>query len=478
MQTRANIHIDSWEAYDLLHKGTLALARAERQGIHINLEYIANKKKELAKTINKLEQEFMETPFFKDWQKSSHKKVNINSSLQLRDYLYTVLNLKIEKETKSGKGSTDEEALKQLNIPALDILLKMGSLRKMKDTYLDGFEKEQVNGVIHPFFNLHIPVTYRSSSDSPNFQNLPNRDEELMKIVRSALYPRLNHTLYEFDFKGSEVRISCAYHKDPTLIKYLNDPMSDMHGDLAEQLFLVPKFNKKLPEHYTLRQAAKNGFIFPQFYGSYWKNCAPSLVCEWGKLPSIGKWKKGQGIPMPGGSFLADHLIQKGITELGTVSHQGHGNTVTGFMKHVQTIEDNFWKKRFPVYAKWKESWYADYQEKGYIDMLTGFRCSGFMRKNDVTNYPIQGASFHCLLWSLIKLDAFLIKGNFDSKIIGQIHDSIVLDMLPEEAPVIIKKIQTIVNEELPTAWKWINVPIEMEMQQYKLNGSWADKVK
>jgi DNA polymerase I-like protein with 3'-5' exonuclease and polymerase domains len=476
---KTDIHPDSWEAYDLLHKGTLALARAERQGIRIDMDYITHKKKELSKSIIKLEEEFKESTFFKDWQKSSKKKVNINSSLQLRDYLYKVLNLKIEKETKTGKGSTDEKALKQLNIPALDLLLKMGSLTKMRDTYLDGFAKEQVDGYIHPFFNLHIPVTYRSSADSPNFQNLPNRDDELMAIVRSAIYPRPDHQLYEFDFKGSEVRISCAYHKDPTLMKYLNDPTSDMHGDLAAQLFCIDKFfDPKIKEYYRLRQAAKNGFVFPQFYGSYFKNCAPSLLCDWGKLPASGKWKRGQGIPMPGGSFLADHLISKGFNQVGEVSRgEGGRNVITGFMKHVKVIEDDFWKNRFPVYAKWKESWYEQYQKKGYIDMLTGFRCCGFMRKNDVTNYPIQGASFHCLLWCLIKLDEFLLKGNYDSKIIGQIHDSIVLDINPKEADIVTKRLNIIVNDELPSAWRWINVPVEMEMQKYKINGNWATKI-
>jgi len=473
-----NIHPQSKEAYQLLHNGTLALARAERQGIRVDMDYIEKKKKELVLTIGELEEQFKKTDFFKKWQKSSKTKINIYSGSQLADYLYNTLNIKINKETKTGKGSTDEEALNQLKIPELDILLKISKFKKMKDTYLQGFVNEQVNGYIHPFFNLHLPVTYRSSSDSPNFQNMPNRDKELMTIVRSALFPRPGHQLFEFDFKGSEVRISCAYHNDPTLIKYLMDPESDMHGDLATQLFKVNNFNSKLPEHYTLRQAAKNGFVFPQFYGSYFKNCAPSLVCEWGELSPNDIWKKGQGIPMPGGSFLSDHLISKGFKEIGSISREGNRNVVTGFMKHVKAIEDDFWQNRFPVYAAWKDKWYAQYQNKGYIDFLTGFRASGFMRKNEVTNYPIQGASFHCLLWAFIELDNFLLKGKFDSKIIGQIHDSIVLDINPNEAEEIIKKVHQIVHVNLPKAWKWINVPIEMELQKYGIDSSWANKLK
>jgi DNA polymerase I-like protein with 3'-5' exonuclease and polymerase domains len=462
------------EAYKLFHDGTLALARAERQGLRVDMDYIERKKVQLTNKIQYLEEEFKDTQFFREWQKSSSVKVNINSSDQLGKFLYKVKGVEINKSTKSGQGSTDEEALKQLDIPELLNLIKISKLMKIRDTYLDGFAREQVNGYLHPFFNLQTVVTFRSSSDSPNFQNIPKRDKETMKICRKALFSRPEHQLVEFDFSGAEVRVAACYHKDPTMIKYIEDPTTDMHGDLATQLFLIEDFNKKDPDHYRLRQAAKNGFVFPQFYGSYWKNCASNLVVEWGKLPVSGKWKKGQGIPLPNGGFLSDHLISKGFKELGSASRIG----ATGYMKHVKEIEDDFWKVRFPQYAEWKDKWYAEYQRKGYIDFYTGFRASGLMKKTDVTNYPVQGSSFHCLLWSLIQLDKFIIKNNLDSKIIGQIHDSIVVDMNIDEFDLIARKIEDIVCCQLPDTWKWIIVPIEMEVDEYIINGSWADQIK
>lgn len=474
----ATMHPQSWEAYELLHKGTLALARAERQGIRVDVNYLNRKKQQLTNKIEHLEEEFKDSAFFKDWQRSSRTKININSGHQLGTYLYKVLKLKVGRTSDSGKGSTDEEALKQLNIPELESLIKMGKYKKIRDTYLDGFDREQVDGIIHPFFNLHLVTTYRSSSDSPNFQNIPKRDKEAMKICRSALFPRPGHQFVEFDFTGAEVRVAACYHKDPMMLKYIKDPTTDMHGDLAQQLFIVKDFSKDIPEHYTLRQAAKNGFVFPEFYGSYWKNCASNLVCDWGKLSPSETWVKGQGIPMPNGSFLSDHLIKKGITELGEIRKEGGKTIVTGFMKHVKTIEEDFWSKRFADYAKWKEDWFAKYQKTGYIDFLTGFRASGLMKKNDVTNYPIQGAAFHCLLWSLTRLDEFIIKENLDSRIVSQIHDSIIVDMNPTELDKISAKVTEIICNDLPRAWKWINVPIEADRDVYKVDGSWADKIK
>ena len=178
------------EAYKLLHDGVLAMHRAEQAGFRVDLEYVTSMKQHLTRKIERLEKQFMTTTLYKHWEHSSKSKINIHSHFELAHFLYNVKKRKPKKLTASGQGSTDEEALKQLGMEELDGLLRVRKLKKVRDTYLDAFEREQVNGVIHPFFNLHLVKTYRSSSDSPNFQNIPKRDKEAMQIVRKAIYPR------------------------------------------------------------------------------------------------------------------------------------------------------------------------------------------------------------------------------------------------------------------------------------------------
>lgn len=458
------LHPKTYEAYQLLHKGVLALARAEQQGIRVDTEYIIDQTERLTQRIEKLEATFRESAFSKEWERTVKSKVNLNSNAQLSRFLYGVKKYEPTKFTTSGKGATDEEALRQLNIPELNDILEARKLKKVRDTYLGAFLREQVDGYIHPFFNLNLVKTFRSSSDSPNFQNIPKRDKEAMQIVRQALYARPGHFLREADFSGIEVRIAAAYHKDKTMLKYLRDPTSDMHGDLAKQLFIVEDFDKKIPEHYKLRQAAKNSFIFPEFYGDYYKNCAYGLACNWGKL-SQGDWKKGQGIPMPDGT-LSDHMRANKI------------RNYTKFVEHVRVIEADFWGNRFAEYAAWKERWWTDYKENGYVDFLTGFRASGVMGKNDVINYPVQGAAFHCLLWSFIELDRIAKKEKWNTKLIGQIHDSIVFDVHPDEAEHVEETVHRVIGIQLPKAFTWINVPMEIEIEDYALDGNWATPVK
>lgn len=460
------VHPRTMEAYKLLHDGTLALSRAEQQGMRIDLDYCETKKRQLTRKIEQGEKEFMESNFYKHWKRSiGGRTPNINSGDQLAHYLYVVKKIPPATITESGKGSTDEEALEALKIPELTSLLQIRKLKKLRDTYLDAFIREQVNSFIHPFFNLHIARTFRSSSDKPNFQNIPKRDKESMEVCRKAIYPRIGHQLLEADYSGIEVRIATCYHKDPVMIKYIKDPSTDMHMDMATQIFILDKPDKKLPEHTTLRYAAKNGFVFPEFYGDYYKNCATSLAHNWGKLPS-GRWKSGQGVPMPNNSFLSDHLISKGL------------KSFDGFVEHIKEVEYDFWNNRFVQYSKWKEKWWRDYQSKGYIDMYTGFRCSGLMGKNDCINYPVQGAAFHCLLWSFIRLTEIMVEEKWNTRLIGQIHDAILFDVDPAELDHVAKTIKRVTCEELPKAFTWINVPMDIEMELADVDKSWAELKK
>jgi DNA polymerase-1 len=450
------------EAYRLLHEGTLALARAERQGMRVDMKYIRKQKGIISKQINELEDAFHDSNFFQQWDASTKKDININSSVQLRDFLYKIQGREPPKLTDKGFGSVDEESLQALNIDELDDLLKVRKLKKIRDTYLDQYSREQVDGVIHPFYNLNLVRTFRSSCDRPNLQNVPKREEEAMKLVRGALFPRPGHQLLEVDYSGLEVRIGACYHKDPKMISYIKNKQTDMHRDMMEEIFML-KYDK-LKEHDYLRDATKNGFVFPQFYGDYFVNNARDMAVKWGELPN-GVFKNGAGVAVDNnGTTLGTHLRANGIKSIKT------------FENHLEKIQNDFWAERFPVYDRWKRKWWTLYKRRGYIDMFTGFRCKGLMSRNDATNYPIQGSAFHCLLWSFIELDRILRHRNFNTKLIGQIHDAILFDVHPDELDDVAEIVYAVTTEALPKAWEWIIVPLDVKAEICPVDGSWAEK--
>jgi len=453
------VNPNTQQAYQLLHNGTLAFSRAELNGLRIDMEYCESKKAFLTRKINKLEKDFKVTKFHTDWIKSINKKLNIYSNKQLGDYLYKVKGLKIVGFTKSGGAATDEEALSRFNIPEVNILIKIRKLKKIRDTYLEAFTREQVGGFLHPNFNLHLVLSYRSSSDKPNFQNNPKRDKEAKKIIRRSLFAREGHLLLEADYSSVEFRVAGCYYNDPTMLKYIRNN-TDIHGDIAARVFLINNFNKK--EHGYFRSAAKNGFVFPELYGSWYKRCAINLACEWGGLLEKETWRKGQG-KLIDGIPLADHFRAHKITN------------IQKYTEHIRTVEEYFWQDVFNTGKTYQSKLWRAYQKNGFIDSKTGFRYNGQMSLNQVLNYPIQGAAFHCLLWSFIEMDKQLRLLNMDTRIVGQIHDAIIFDVHPDELKDLKVLIEKVTCHNLLEAFPWINVPLEIEIEQGQVDESWNE---
>lgn len=467
------------EAYKLLHEGVLALARCEQHGMRVDVSYIKKQQKRLTKKINSLEQSFRDTDFYKEWEKSAKgSAINIYSGKQLGEFIYNELGHKATKFTKKGNSSTDIEALQNLDIEDLKPLLEIRKYRTLKKTFLKGLENEVVDGVIHPFFHLHLARTYRGSSSSPNFQNFPNRDDEQMNIIRGAIFPRKGHQLMELDYSQLEVRIAAAYHKDPTMLNYIKDKSTDMHRDMAQQIFKLKKYNPADKSHSHLRNATKNGFVFPAFYGDYYVGFAKSLTSfKWMGLPQDRKWKKSDGFLFEG-KPIGRHMIKHGIDHLGLPKYEQGKRTEepTGFAQHLQTIENHFWNKRFSVYNKWKEDWWQQYLKDGYFYNKTGFTFQGVMNKRDAVNYPIQSSAFHVLLKSLIEGTQAMLNDRWKTRFIGQIHDSLVLDVHPSEVDHVAAVMKMIMTLDIRKFFPWINVPLEIEGEICGIDEPWSKK--
>jgi hypothetical protein len=253
---------------------------------------------------------------------------------------------------------------------------------------------------------------------------------------------------------------NCAacYHKDNNMIKYITDESLDMHRDMAAQIYMIDK--DKITK--DIRHAGKNLFVFPQFYGDFYINCARNM---W---ETIEKNK----LTLADGTPLYTHLKNKGINKLGDCSFDATAKKGT-FVYHMKTIEDDFWNNKFKKYGQWKWDWYNMYLKNGFFDTLTGFRLYGNFKKNEVINYPVQGSAFHWLLWSLIRLNKTLNKYKMKSVIIGQIHDSIVADVHKDELKTFLNITNKIMTIKIREYYKWIIVPLKIEAEISGVNESW-----
>jgi len=448
-------------SYDLLHEGVLALAQIEAVGMRVDEAYLAKAIHRTERRINRLQTTIKKTDVARIWKKTFRAKTNLNSNEQLGKILFGVMKYPSTLTTPSGRFKTDGEALSGVDHPFVQDWLRLQTLQKALSTYLKGLVREMKDGYIHPFFHLHTTQTYRSSSDKINFHNQPVRDPKLMRLIRTAFIPREGRQLVEVDYSGLEVTISACYHKDPRMIEYICDPTKDMHRDMAMECYRLPQAEVTKP----VRYCGKNMFVFPQFYGDWYIDCARSL---WEAIDKM-KLQTTSGLP------LKAHLAQVGIHSLGRLDPKERPQPGT-LEAHIQQVEQRFWKKKFPTYARWKKSWYEAYRQKGWFKTLTGFICQGYMKKNEVINYPVQGSAFHCLLWALIELVKHELKRRrMKTLVVGQIHDSLVADVPVGELEDYLKLAYHVMVTRLMQHWKWICVPLNIEAEVSPPGMSWAD---
>lgn len=454
------------DAYELLHRGSLALARASHNGARVDVGYLKQKRIEVDREMRALTKELKADKVWKVWKGRFGDGAKLGSRPQLAAVFYEELGLPVRERTEKGQPSTEESAFRGVPLPFVKSYFRLAKLAKVRSTYLDGILREVCGEYLHPDFNLHTVQTYRGSSSDINFQNIPVRDPEVGKLIRSGFIPRRGRRIVETDLSGAEVRVAYCYHLDPTMRAYLLDPKSDMHGDTACELFMLPpefvRENAAWAKK-TVRDWAKNRFVFPQFYGSVYFQCAPHL------------WEAVVPCKLPDGAALVEHLAARGVTGLGQCSPKASPAPGT-FEQHVRRVEQSFWSDRFPVYTAWKERRLREYLERGHFDLATGFRCAGVYRRNQVINYPVQGAAFHVLLWSLVKLQDWLDRHGFKALIIGQIHDSIIADVPDDEVQDYLTAVRHFVTVACPRHWPWITIPLEIEAEVCEPGASWATK--
>lgn len=448
-------------ANSFLFRGTLSMSRFQRNGIDMDEEHYSNQRTKMTLEINRIYRELTKGPEAKLFKEKFHRDIKISSNPDLGKLFFEVLEYPpVYTGRKNAKGEqnykTDINTLSRLNIPFVGKLLNMKRLVKARDTYLAQFSREVFAGKMYPFFDLHVPATYRSSSSKPNFQNLPKRNEEIKIAVRSGIVPGdPSYVLSETDFSGAEVITSASYHKDPTFISYLLDKSTDMHRDQALDLWQLDQ-SMLVNESFTREQKglakkirfyAKNNWTFAQFYGDWYDSCAKNL------------WENcivREKLVLPNGVLLLDHCSSMGIY------------TVEDFIEHCKEVEHRLWNERFPIYTRWKQNIFKFYLKYGYIETYYGFKFTGYMDKKQCCNYPIQGTSFHNLLNVIFDVEKFIHKNKMDTKIVGQIHDSIIAKIPKDEIEFYHKGVSDIIAT-LHERLSWLVVPMEAECSISKL---------
>lgn len=317
--------------------------------------------------------------------------LNVSSPKQLGVVLYD--KLKIDDRSKKGKKkySTDEETLSALidRHPIVPLILEFRSLRKLLSTYIESLPTliNPQTGRIHTTFNQTVTATGRLSSQDPNLQNIPVR-EERGREIRKFFIPRdKDHILLSADYSQIELRIMAHMSQDPDLINAFQLG-EDIHTSTAAKIFgCAPQ--EITPEQRYHAKTANFGIIY--------------------------------GISVYG---LATRL---------KIPRAQANNLITGYFDH------------YPQVKKYIDATISGAKENGYVQTLFGRRryapaindpnpmVRGLAERNAI-NAPIQGTAADIIKMAMVRIHQAMEEKGLKSKMILQVHDELLFDVfLPEK---------------------------------------------
>ena len=465
------------EANLLTFDGSLALADAQIHGVNIDEIYYAEQRQTLTEKIDEIENLLLNGDVAQKFRQRTRKMLKIKNkdfaANDLRIIFFDILGITPTKLTgKAKQPAIDKEVLGDIDHDFARQIIERRKLVKMRDTYIASLIREvEQDGRIHPFYDLTTTRTLRSSSSDPNFQNIPNREEEDRRLIRCGIYPSPGRRIGAVDYGSIEVRILACCTRDPVLIAYILDETTDMHRDEAKKIFVLSEdwIEKKFLKN--LRSWIKNQWVFPQFYGSYYVTCAKAI------------WDLCFGLEVRTGFTVYDHLVEEGVIDRNprrkTKIMRGNKKVVVtrqyaDWEQHIKDLEMDFWDK-YHVSREWQDAQTSFYQQHGYVELLTGHRRAEILNRNKIYNTPVQGTAFQCLLWSYKTLNGYA-RREWETKLFGQIHDEILFDIEPRETIQVLKKTEQVMCHDIRERYDWLIVPLVIEPELTPVDGAWYYK--
>ena len=384
------------------------LTEMEVEGINLNVGFLNELSKTLTADIALLEKNIFE---------EVGETFNIASPRQLGAILFEKLKLVNKpKKTKTGQYSTAEDILSYLakEHPIVAMILEWRSLQKLENTYVSALPNDLNPDTqrIHTVYNQAVAATGRLSSNNPNLQNIPIRTRRGQE-VRKAFIPRdNNHILMAADYSQIELRIIAALSKDPAMVKAFQNN-EDIHAATAAKVFDVP-----LDEVSREQRINAKTVNFGIVYG----------VSAFGlsQQTNLNRSESKELIDTYYESY--PQLKQYISDQVNFAREHGYVATVLGRRRYLKDINSQNAVVR------------------------------GAAERNAV-NAPIQGSAADIIKLAMIQIHQKIKSENWKSKMILQVHDELVFDVLKSEKEGFEKMVKT----EMEKAFD-IGLPLLVDM--------------
>lgn len=390
------------------------LAAMEQNGVHVNREQLEAKSAEVGERLHRLEEEI----YF-----LAGTEFNVNSTKQLGEVLFERLELPVIKKTKTGYSTNAEvlEALRDKH-PIIDEILAYRMWTKLKSTYLDGIATliSAESGRVHTSFNQTVTATGRLSSSDPNLQNIPVRTEE-GRTIRALFEPGPGFdALLSADYSQIELRILAHLSGDERFIRAFVEGQ-DIHAATASEVFGIP-----LAEVDSVHRRRAKAVNFGIVYG----------ISDFGLAKDLHVTKKEAA------SYIAGYFdryagVKKFLDDSVDGAHQtGCVRTMFGRTRELKAINSR------------------NFMQRSLAERMA-------------MNTPIQGTAADIIKLAMIAAYRELKKAGVKSRILLQVHDELVLEVVNEE----IEQVSAILKETMENVVK-LAVPLVIDIHSGK---NWAE---
>ncbi len=383
------------------------LAEMEKEGIKLDIPYLAELEKNFSKELKELERKI---------QKLAGKIFNVNSPQQLQEILFTKLNIPTHliKRTKTGYSTGADELYKlKGQHEIIDLIIRYRELAKLQNTYIEALPKlAGKNSRIHTSFNQTVTATGRLSSSEPNLQNIPARTDEGKKI-RRAFIARRGYKLISADYSQIELRLAAAMANDAKMIVAFKAG-EDIHAATAAAINEV-SLDEVTPAMRREAKAINFGIIYGQ---------GPFGLSQTADIP---QWRAKEFIDKYFKTYTGiKKLIDKFIKEAQTT---GRAETLFGRIRQIPEINSSTIQIRKAA-------------------------------ERTAINTPLQGTAADIMKIAMINVHQALAKFGADAKVLLQVHDELVVEVKDD----LVKKVAAIVKEKMDDVIK-LKVPIVAEVE-------------
>lgn len=352
---------------------------------------------------------------------------------------------------------------------------------------------------IHGTFRVMMADSWRGKSSNPNLQNIiKNSTVELggallhVRVRELFCPPSSNFVVSENDAAGLQLRIAATYSQDPVMLDIFLNKGGDMHSitgcavfcpDVSIDDFLKGKKDYPFSSYRKKAKVVNFGLLFGASARTF---ASTSLVPQW-TLDEAKTYVKTYGLQERQTKLYNNLLKSMNKNIIDKATFKRDQEEFSYYWAAAEDIREKFFDT-YKGLKEWHNKQHSFGQKNGYVQSSWGpIRRTPFLTyigsdddgmrlknyENICLNSPVQNFEACYMMFNMSRTNKALYSQNFQSHLVGNIHDSFIAYLHREEM-LQFKELSLSYFHEPLAIMKGIPYEIEMGYSDYEKKEYWG----